>query len=1169
MVTTRASRRSAPVSGGSEDEADASCQPAVREVAVPTTPASLYTPRRAKLSARLRADDEDGKDEVVLVRDDEGDVIMKSVETPHRRRMVSGGETQSRSARRTPARTQDVVVLDGSEGEAPSISTRKTPARMRKKAAEVTAAPNIGSETPLRPTRRTPARRTPAQRTPSLPQRGESESDAPSVTTRGAIARARALAAESCAEVARESESETPSMRTRTRTRKQSAMPETSIVVLDEKERDAASKSIKKTPARMRRKAADTLVEAAAESESEAPSQPTRRTPARRTPVRRTPARRAPKASHPGGSESDAPSTSTRGATARARALAVLESESEAPSMTRQEAPARRQSGDPETPATVLNESESNALSKSPKHPSANNHANVSEHVTAVSADDAAGTTKQQVEQLVRTQVGQQVGQHNAVKEAVNIDRTAIEDVNASREPTVVVQLGSPSRILPPVAEVDSEQRSPVPIPAESPLPATGNEKEATKTVHPSSVLNGHGLTNTEYVTEEPISSEELFSQAVAKPEMFLARDRAISNLCRAVMRDAYLEQSAAEFGAGMIDREFAPQRRGKKLPPLGPLMRLEAGEDFDCEQLWEEVELRNRPLTAYMHRAIRTQVALEQERHLKERQGEKATATEVVGVKDSRDIDDSAARDPVHLTGGTDDVIDNGGVNGSTVANGLVDGDASDSSDDDGNLETVERDSSSQKRVRFEDDVGDDKDTRNADDQVDLEDGFLNIADMEAFADEAEHLALQGKLIASDDEEEAAIRANDSDPDADEDGIVGRPRVKNANARIRYEDFFDPPQEDDLSGEAARALRRAEMFDGGSDESSDDEQEPTPLETSRAKMRATIEAIEEANTGKKPWQLRGEVVAHARPKDSLLDADLEHDIAARPRLIVTPETTESVEELIRQRIFDRLYDDVVSILPVEYEEAKRKKKKDAPEVSQEKAGEGLGDLYAREFVEQREKVSKAADAAGLVKKDEDPAETVEQVEVNKLYKRLCIKLDSLASLHFTPSTPKASEEMEVKPNAPALAAEEAIPEAVSDGALLAPREVHVADKKELQGEVETTTEERRRRRRSKKRQISNQNQAHAASERAQELADPVLGEKRRAERALERRGKKTKKIKNVGGGRDKKEKSGDFSKSNRFFARMQESGSGGTGDGEGGENGTSSKRVPASHYVL
>lgn len=63
---------------------------------------------------------------------------------------------------------------------------------------------------------------------------------------------------------------------------------------------------------------------------------------------------------------------------------------------------------------------------------------------------------------------------------------------------------------------------------------------------------------------------------------------------------------------------------------------------------------------------------------------------------------------------------------------------------------------------------------------------------------------------------------------------------------------------------------------------------------------------------GEKPWMLKGEITARHRPVNSLLAEHLDFDVAMKLPEKVTKETTNKIENLIKQRILDGLFDDPI-----------------------------------------------------------------------------------------------------------------------------------------------------------------------------------------------------------------------------------------------------------------
>lgn len=144
------------------------------------------------------------------------------------------------------------------------------------------------------------------------------------------------------------------------------------------------------------------------------------------------------------------------------------------------------------------------------------------------------------------------------------------------------------------------------------------------------------------------------------------------------------------------------------------------------------------------------------------------------------------------------------------------------------------------------------------------------------------------------------------------------------------------------------------------------------------AQDRRKIEALEKQIVGDKPWQLLGEVSARSRPLNSLLfeDVDFQQQIKA-PK--ITPETTETLEEMIKKRIKDNRFDDPEKKVKPVHALASSSKQ---VEVSSEKSKVGLAQLYEREII---------AQATGNKQAKDGPEKEVER----KLF-ALFRKLDAL-----------------------------------------------------------------------------------------------------------------------------------------------------------------------------
>lgn len=139
------------------------------------------------------------------------------------------------------------------------------------------------------------------------------------------------------------------------------------------------------------------------------------------------------------------------------------------------------------------------------------------------------------------------------------------------------------------------------------------------------------------------------------------------------------------------------------------------------------------------------------------------------------------------------------------------------------------------------------------------------------------------------------------------------------------------------------------------------------------------ILALEEQLVGQKPWQLKGEVTANSRPLNSLLfeDVNFEQRIKAPE---ITPETTEGLEALIKQRIKDGKFDDPErKVKPAFKSQTTRE-----VEVSQEKSKVGLAQLYEQELV---------ARATGASQTRDGPEKEVE-TKLHALFRKLDALVD-------------------------------------------------------------------------------------------------------------------------------------------------------------------------------
>ena len=624
-------------------------------------------------------------------------------------------------------------------------------------------------------------------------------------------------------------------------------------------------------------------------------------------------------------------------------------------------------------------------------------------------------------------------------------------------------------------------------------------------------------------LAEDPVE-ESAFASALRRltndyasfPEQFFTSSAENSERLLAITKELYLHIKSQEASLG---HEFST------LPELYT-------EGLDLEQVWEELQLQNRPTLKYLKGTFDRLNDMDIDA---EEQGEEQSYTD-----DSDDGDDSD--DDIQFAGRLGSPSDD--LNDSTATEKMVfDNEGEHVDSDDVNSESEAKEDQDLGGSEDEvDDVGaDDDDQELARDgsgvNLNDPDAFFNWDDYEAFADGKEgidHLMNvvvdeydQLQEIHEDDDSDKSKRPNEENEDVVEYGIDEEEADPSIDySKLSYKDFFDPVailrkkkqmQEDQAktkSGslrESMEASRDVEHDDAHGDESeshsesnsgsesasssgseSDPEEPLSKHEQFQRAMKAQIRELEAENTKSRGWALNGEVRAQMRPQDSLMDADLEYTRSTKTAPVITPEVTATLEDLIKQRIKDELWDDVERKRPTGGAGSKTKALAD---VSTEKSKVGLGQIYAQEF-EQR--------FLGAAAPGEEEARKKEE-EILVLWKKLNYQLDALSNFHYTPK-PKVKE-MEVRTNVSAIHMEEVIPMGVSQASAAAPEEVQQKQKGRkgvLIGTEELTAEERQRARRASKAARRKRRRAKMVDERAIARANPGMGNKYERKKAME-----------------------------------------------------------------
>ncbi|XP_011687126.1 PREDICTED: U3 small nucleolar ribonucleoprotein protein MPP10 [Wasmannia auropunctata] len=385
------------------------------------------------------------------------------------------------------------------------------------------------------------------------------------------------------------------------------------------------------------------------------------------------------------------------------------------------------------------------------------------------------------------------------------------------------------------------------------------------------------------------------------------------------------------------------------------------------------------------------------------------------------------------------------------------------------------------------------------------VDDKFFKLQELDEYLIKEERKEKQGEDAGSDDESVDLF----NDVSEEEDG--DNPEEKKY---IKYADFFDSPDSENEQADKSknsdlddsiRDFEEEELEDEEMDLDEEDEDDQTvkrvrfnltndsdetdslenkmnhnkedkeekmeeniepksTLEARQERLLMRIEELEEEAVSEKPWQLKGEVSGTNRPHNSLLEEFVSVDVNTRPAPLITEETTMKLEDIIKQRIKDKAWDDVEKkFKPVETPLEYKKKLI----LNQEKSKESLSQIYENEYLRQKQSLDPENDE----KKEETPQS---HHEIRQMMRSLISKLDALANYHYTPKM--AKPEIKIISNVPAINMEEVAPVTATDATLLAPEEIKTKQRGDLIGKAERTkTDMKRERRRKKSRQRAKQ----------------------------------------------------------------------------------------------
>ncbi|XP_061203538.1 U3 small nucleolar ribonucleoprotein protein MPP10 isoform X2 [Neopsephotus bourkii] len=615
---------------------------------------------------------------------------------------------------------------------------------------------------------------------------------------------------------------------------------------------------------------------------------------------------------------------------------------------------------------------------------------------------------------------------------------------------------------------------------------------------------------------------------AAARPERFLSVQDGLSSDFRALTKILYDLNKA--LGSNIV--------RG------GPLKQLVI-ENFDEEQIWQQLELQNNEVLDFFKKSI-ARDAKDEGLCLLSDQEENDSDAETSSNKEFEDTIMDAETEQKNTKDKT-----KAKEKQRKLKESIMQKCSDEDSDLDFDIEALEQETKTAKETTL----------KKMGRKSIVDDKFFKLAEMEAFLEHAEKENREEEDdinyfedIISDDEEESEeatvkpikcsrdltyedyfdpvnddLVANDVEDDQEEEGDSAV-EEQNEENMSEVDDMNEMMVENMRSKESSKKVtfslpddsETEDITDTQLEKGSDPSEIKSSFEKRQEKMSKKIKSLEDELLEEKPWQLKGEVTGQKRPENSLLEETVLFDHAVRMAPVITEETTFQLEDIIKQRILDEAWDDVVP---------KEKPKEDAFEykkritLDSEKSKLSLAEIYEQEYMK-------------LHQQKTEEEENPEHKEIQEMMDSLFQKLDALCNFHFTPKPPVP--EVKIVSNLPAVSMEEVAPVAVSDAALLAPEEIKEKNKAgDVKTDAEKTPTDKKRERRKKKLRKRMKQREKEKRQKLLEKMKPEQGtklSKKAAAAALKRLTKEGKVSLLKDEGKDKVLKS-----SQAFFSQLQD----------------------------
>ncbi|KAI2795989.1 u3 small nucleolar ribonucleoprotein MPP10 [Blomia tropicalis] len=519
---------------------------------------------------------------------------------------------------------------------------------------------------------------------------------------------------------------------------------------------------------------------------------------------------------------------------------------------------------------------------------------------------------------------------------------------------------------------------------------------------------------------------------------------------------------------------------RTTDMKPLNQLLI----KGFDNEQIWQQMNLFNRPLMNYLVKEIsvlssrKAKLALnivmsndkddsDSMTKLKKKENAiVAKSSELNNTKKVKFPEEIIKKD--ELTCGNDSKIDFFDLN---EMEAFLDGEDKKAMDDQTKNDFVD-DENLENDIDYFAEIPSDSD--DAEDDKD-EPMYLDFFDPPKITTTIEKV--ENSDEEDDEEEEEQEFGKDDNDDDDELDIRDFDDMEMENVGSVDENILrdaSSSDDDDMETEFDSVNRKLKALANNQEDELINDPNKSEFERSQTMLKKKIEKAEREllHPSNLHWQMAGETTGDVRPENSLLEEHLQFDHVTRPAPMITDKTTNSLEAIIKQRIKDNAFDDVErKVKPTEQPFEFRRRIM----IESEKSKVGLAEVYEQEFAKKQQQL-KDQDGNGvgssMFAAPGEVEETETRKEIRVLMQRLFRKLDSLSAFHYTPRLPEP--EVKILSNMATVSVEEVTPDTVGDMKLLAPEEVfNTRGKKVLQAKGERSDTDRKRARRLKKKKQS------------------------------------------------------------------------------------------------